>query len=312
MADPNDNIISQGLPPTPLPTGASTTPVPDPSTAPLAPDTPSSTPPAPSAPAQTGTVDPTRGGLTDAQYKQAVADTGLPVSEDTEAFLGDVADMEAVNGKTGLLKGWKLPPDVSTHDFWAIVSDAQSFAAITGWKYFPTPQQLVAGLRSGLVAQGSDAIYAWLAKTAGVTDTMPWAAHGQDRDKWQKTIGNYNDAYEDATGQRLSDNDPLLMQAVNGNWSTDRFTNYLSKDPALQKKYGYLAYGMDYHTWQNFKLQKKQEAISRFGANPGDAAYMSLLQDPVHEFHDKGSPITKATPGSGAKDPRLASLSAVR
>jgi hypothetical protein len=249
------------------------------------------------------------------QLKSEVAGLGLDLTlgptGSTESFLGDVADMEATNGKTGLLKGWKLPPGTSEHDFFALLSDAEKFASITGWKYFPTPQQLVSGLKAGLIGQGSDAIFAWLGRQAGVTQSMPWAAQGLDKATWQKKSGSINDIYEEATGNRLSDTDPLLQQAMNEHWTGEQFQMHLQKDPGLAKKYPYLAYGMDYQSWQTYKLKNHQELVERYGANPTDADYYNLLANPPEAFRAEGGPMHP-----GAKTPQdramAASQSAVR
>lgn len=234
----------------------------------------------------------------------------LPLTSQTSDFLVNEEDMAAASGKSGLFKGFFLPSGDSHIDFYALVSWADQFAAITGNKYYPTPEQLQWGVEHGVVSGGQDAAYRWFAGLANVTDKMPWAAQGMTQQAWSDKQQSYADIVQELAGDRGAA-DSIVQQAMQGRWSQQRFRESLLNDPNFTASRGYLKWGYTYDTWQQYKRENRQQTIQRFGpgSDQSDANYLKMLEQPLTSLNTSGGAV--ATP-SRQQNPLASNVSAVR
>jgi hypothetical protein len=234
------------------------------------------------------------------QVVQFLGGTKLPSTDQATAFYGDEFDMMLATGRSGLFKGFYLPEQDSRHDFFALVSSSEQFAAITGQRYYPTPVQLQWGVEHGILSQGDDAVYSWLAGIAGIADAMPWAALGMNRTTYDQTQNNYRDIVEELTGSRAGADDALVRQATHERWSTTRFRQHLLDDATFQEKNPHTKWGFTYQSFQQYKRENRQAVEQRFGTGAAtDANYLAALEKPLTAFSATGS-TTQYQPTSSA------------
>lgn len=234
----------------------------------------------------------------------------LPLTSETSQFLINEEDMAAASGKSGLFKGFYLPSGDSHIDFYALVSWADQFAAITGNKYYPTPEQLQWGVEHGVVGEGQDAAFRWFSMLAGTTEKMPWAATGMTQQAWNDKQQSYADIVQELAGDRGAAG-PTVQQAMRERWSQQRFRETLLNDPNFTGGRGYLKWGYTYDTWQQYKRENRQQTIQRFGpgSDQGDANYLKMLEQPLQSVSASGGPVSVSSAATG---PLASNQSAVR
>ena len=293
------------------PTPATPTPTPPPTPAAATPTPPAATPPAP-----TLTTDPTdastvSNALSSQGLDQALAPEvtalmaeGVPASSEGATFVAE--EQSAYEAQGGAqsgnpFAGWSLPPQYAG-DFWQLYSQAQTFAANTGWKYLLTPQQLNQGLAAGMADASSETLFAWMAQVTGVdTTAQPWALTGLNATQYSQAANALNDTVFELTGKddwaSAGLDQSQLATAITQGWSAGQITDYIQKNPALNSQYGYLQYGMtSYNQFQNYQLTNKQALSERYGNSFTSQQAIQNLASPLSTFKASGGAFGQFQP----------------
>lgn len=211
---------------------------------------------------------------------------GQDLPPDQLKFLLDELDAQKAGHAMGnTLSGFSFKDVGNMHDFMALVKQAEAFAAVTGWSYFPPASALLAMSKvtppGGWDASQMNALF-YNALPQQAKEWFPGAKFGQSTLQYMQSMNVYRDTIESYTGQRNLDQG-TLDQAIREGWSTTQFQNYMTNNAALQQQYGWLKYGQTFQQWKDYKLSKKQEIISRYGLAAAD-------QD-LYYFQDKENPL---------------------
>jgi hypothetical protein len=225
---------------------------------------------------------------------------GLAPTSQAQTFETEEAEAGAARGGANPLTGWKLPAGMAG-DFWNLYSQAEQFAANTGWKYLPTPKQLQAAWIAGAASWSTTQLFSYFATATGVNQTsMPWAATGLNATQYGQQIGNLNDTVYGLTGKgswAAAGLDPATLNtALTQGWSSQRIQDYIQQNPALNKQYGYLAQGYNYQTFQNYKAQNAQGLKARYGNSFTDQQAIASLAAPESTFHASGGAFGQYQP----------------
>jgi hypothetical protein len=275
------------------------------------------------------TNDPAQSGLSAAQQKQVsntLPGTNLPDDTAGGQFIIDEADAAKARGGGNPFQGFRLPNNVSATDYMALVSAATTFASNAGWKYFPTPVQLQWGLQHGLAdlaaggtgsaGVGSNALTQWFASLSGTATSIPWAANGMSKQAWDTNTNNINASVLDMTGQSswaAAGLDPTMMnEAIAQSWSQSEISDHIMQNSTLAAKYGYLAQGLTYQSFQAYKSTNQATLQSRYGNGFTDQQAISNMQNPLTAFTAQGGATSAAqskqalenAPGAGASSIR--------
>jgi hypothetical protein len=272
-------------------------------------------------PAQSG-----QGPSEDAQIIAGLAKTGLPDTAAAGQFILDEDDAAAARGAGNPFQGFKLPKNVSATDYMALVSAATTFASNAGWKYFPTPVQLQWGLQNGLgdlaaggsgsAGVGSNQLTQWFAYLSGTATSMPWAANGMSKQAWDTNTNNINASVLDMTGQSswaAAGLDPTMMnEAIAQSWSQGEIQDHILQNSTLANKYGYLAQGLTYQSFQAYKSTNQATLQSRYGNGFTDSQAIQNMTSPLTAFTAQGGATSAAqskqalenAPGAGASSIR--------
>lgn len=223
-----------------------------------------------------------------------------------QVLLDELDAQKAGHALGNTLSGFQFGDVASIHDFMALVSAAEKFAAVVGWKYFP-PASTLKTMAQTTPTGGWDTtqINAMLFNTLpqNVQQQFPGAKYGQSQTQFLQTTATYADTMESYTGQRTVD-PALLDQAVREGWSTTQFQNYMVNNAGLQQQYGWLKYGQTFQQWKDYKLQQKQEITSRYGAD-------AVNQD-IFYLQDKENPLTRIDTRQSAVRPQDTSKGAAQ
>ena len=227
---------------------------------------------------------------------------GIPVTTQGAEFVSEEQSAAWARGDTSgnWMSGWSIP-QADAGDFWALYSEAETFAANTGWRYLLSPQQLIAGLSQGMATASQEDVFAWMAKQTNVdTTAMPWATSGLNATQWTEQSNNMNDLVYQLTGQKdfasagLSSSD--LTTAVMQGWNSQQLQDYIQKNPSLNQQYGYLQYGYNYQSFQNYQTQNQQALQSRYGKNFTSQQAIQNLANPLTTFHATGGAFGQFQP----------------
>lgn len=134
-------------------------------------------------------------------------------------------------------------------------------------------------------------------------ERTPWLAFGIDQTTWNQQLGQYEDMYEQITGQRLNFGlnigaaeaaDPgnvAIVQAFMGNLSQSAFREALLHDQRIMSTYGWVKFGLDFDTFQ----QRKVDMRMQFGQDlSNDQAVLQLQY--LHQAQGSGRAVTAAAP----------------
>jgi hypothetical protein len=264
------------------------------------PPPPPTTPPTPSAPS--GPADPNDflGGPDSGSLNY-----GIPDTTQGEQFLQEEqAAWAAQGGAAGgnPFAGWTLPAG-DAGDFWQLYTQAETFAANTGWKYLPTPAQLTTALSQGLATANSQQVFQYFASLmpTSAQQAMPYAALGMSATQYAQAQENMGDTLYSLTGQTdfsAAGLGAIESTALYQNWTSAQLSDYIQQNPTLKSQYGYLAQGYTYQTFQTYKQQNAQALSSRFGTGYTDANAMTALADPLSSFHASGGAFGQYQPYS--------------
>jgi hypothetical protein len=226
---------------------------------------------------------------------------GIPDTQAGATFELEEEQAAAARGQTyaSLWAGFKLPASMGG-DFWNLYSQAETFAANVGWRYLPTPKQLLTLMNEGMATANSLTVFQTLAKITGVNVTkMPWAPLGMSATTYAQTSANVGDSLFALTGQSDFTKAGLAgvqQTALFQNWSQAQLQQYIQQNATLNSKYGYLQYGYDYSTYQNYKVSNASALKERYGAKFTDAQAIQNLGDPLQSFHAEGGVFGESVP----------------
>lgn len=232
---------------------------------------------------------------------QAVINYGLPTTSQGAQFELEEEAAAAARGQSyaSLWAGFKLPAK-DAGDFWQLYSLAETFASNTGWKYLPTPQQLLSALGQGMATANQLSVFQYFAKQSKVNETlMPWAALGMNATQYGQTAANQADTVFELTGQSSFEAAGLggiQAQALFNNWTSQQLQDYIEKNPALSNKYGYLKYGQNFQQFAAWKQSNANTLEQRYGTKYTDQQAIQELGSPLQTFHAQGGVFGESVP----------------
>jgi hypothetical protein len=223
-----------------------------------------------------------------ATINYGVPDTSQGATFELEEQAAASARGESV---TKLWSGFTLPPSLAG-DFWQLYTQAETFAANTGWKNLPSPQQLVWLAEHGFATADSLTQFQAFANVTGVNmQKMPWAGLGMSQTQYSQSKANMGDSLYGLTGHTdftAAGLGSIQDQAMIQNWSSQQLSDYILQNPALKSKYGYLGYGYNYNTYQAYKTTNATALKQRYGTQFTDANAIQSIADPQTAFHAQG------------------------
>lgn len=225
-------------------------------------------------------ADPTQ----DAALLQDVQALNLPFGQQTTQFLQDELAMQTANGWGDHLTGYRLPPGISSEDFLLIAGFAHDWAAMTGFKTFPTWAQInyiaAHGVTDRLEAYASFSGWQNL-REPGWSGAHPWAAAGLSKSQYQDQVGSYIDTVEELTGSRDANLGAFGFSAdtaVQQRWTPTRWRHELVQKLGQSREFGYLRHGMNFQQWQQYQTENANSIRQRFGTATPDFALRTLDQ----------------------------------
>ena len=245
----------------------------------------------------TGSSSPLGGSVSNA----SLLNYGIPDTSQGAQFELEEQAAAAARGQSyqSLWAGFKLPAKYAG-DFWSLYSQAETFAANTGWQYLPTPQMLVSMLANGFATADTLEQMAGFAQLTKVNTTkMPWATLGMNATQYEQAQANVGDALYEVTG-KTSFADAGLQgieaQAMSQGWSQGQIQDAILKSPTLSSQYGYLKAGQNYLQYSQWKLSNAQTLQQRYGHQYTDAQAQQELLSPTNTFHAEGGTFGESVP----------------
>lgn len=224
---------------------------------------------------------------------------GIPTSSQGAQFILEEEAAAAARGTGNPFAGWKLPK-AAAGDFWQLFSQAETFAANTGWRNLLTPQQLIAAWQAGMATADQTSLFAYFARVTGVNlAKMPWAATGLNATQYAQASNNLKDSVFALTGKKdfaSAGLGGIETQALSQGWTQQHLSDYIQQHPALNKQYGWLQHGLDYQGFQNYRIQNADTLKSRYGAHYTDQQTLANLSSPLTTFHAQGGAFGQQVP----------------
>lgn len=245
-----------------------------------------------------GTYDPAKvADLQKLAQKLGMVGSGQNPDPQQIQFLLDEIDAQNAAGAAGIgtqqLAGFNFGQVASVHDFMTVLGYAETFAAATGWAYFPTAAQIRDLAKQGGVTadQAFTSFWGHLPPTA--QNNHPGARYGLDNQAYLTQSSQYMDAFEQYTGNRGLDPN-ILNQAMSEHWSPQHFQNWLFADPGTNSKYGWMKWGYNYASWQTYKAGALQQIRQRYGNQvdtSGDSYFLQNLSNPLNRTQAVETPF---------------------
>lgn len=198
------------------------------------------------------------------------------------------------NDQYDAFQGAWIPTNMDESQWQATVNAVQTWASNTDFRGIPSWQDVVGmyewGTQNGISMTDTRAVAGYLAaKLPPDKQTqMPWAASGMNKTGWDSSVQSFSDQIESLTGS-VPTGDLLnqIHDAINTNQSSTDFMTKLKSTADFQSggKYGYVAFGKTYDTYQQYKNDPstRQAIVSRFGSGAAnsDQAYQESLANPL-------------------------------
>ncbi len=217
-----------------------------------------------------------------------------------QQFLTDELDAQKEGDWYGAtLDGFKMPANVGTADWMAVLGLGEKWASLTGYKYMPTGTMLLNLYNNHITDQQQANDFFWGKLSTPLQQQYANARVGMSHTDYQSALSSYQDSLEKLTGNRDAQYGLDVAQAVHDHWSTQRFDQAIRTNYSANSQYAYLnpKYGtFDYNTWQQHKLDSRNEIQNRYGST-SDASYISALDNPLTAFQSTGGQIQGMTPG---------------
>jgi len=182
-------------------------------------------------------------------------------------------------GLTGYVFGGVSGPDIQR-----VLGMAESWAALTGWKYFPPAQVIQILARQPGLSQQSAYEQFWQQLPQDIRTKSPGLEFGLDQTQFQTKVGGIQSAYQNWAGPNESLDPAIVQRAMQENWSPTQIDQFLLNDPGVQAKAPWMAAGKTYHDWQLYQKDPAATAAvtSRFGASGVNSAnFLTNLLNPV-------------------------------
>jgi hypothetical protein len=247
------------------------------------------------------TTNPESGATWTAAQSQGFINMGIPDTSLGGQFEGEEWAAAQARGQSWaqLWAGFKLPAK-DAGDFWTLYAAAESFAGNTSWKYLPTPQQLLSMMNSGMANDNTLQLMSYFTKITKVNTTlMPWAPMGLSSTQYSQALANVGDALYETTGQSsfaTAGLGAIEDQAMLQGWSSTQLSDYIQKNPTLNKQYGYLQYGQNFQQFSQWKSQNAQSLEQRYGPKYSQAQAIQELGAPLQAFHAQGGVFGESVP----------------
>lgn len=240
------------------------------------------------------------GSGTDSATQAAELLYGIPSSSQGAQFLlEEKAASAAVGSRVDPFAGWKMPAGAAG-DFWQLFSQAETFAANTGWRNLLSPRQLISAWQAGMATADQTTLFAYFARVAKVdTNKMPWAATGLNATQYAQAQNNLKDAVFALTGKSdfaSAGLGGIETQALSQGWTQAHLSDYIQQNAGLNAQYGWLQHGLDYQGFANYKIQNADTLKSRYGAQFTDAQSLANLSSPLASFHAQGGAFGQQVP----------------
>lgn len=198
------------------------------------------------------------------------------------------------NDQYDAFQGAWVPPNMDESQWQATVTAVQTWAANTDYRGIPAWGEIVGlyewGTQNGVSMSDSRQVAAYLASKLppDKQSQMPWAASGLNQQQYHDRIMSIGDQFQSLTGTRPPDSDLVDLQwGINQGYSDQAIIAAYKQRPDFQVggKYGYVALGKSYDTYQQYKNDPntRQQIVSRFGSGAinSDQAYMQSLSNPL-------------------------------
>lgn len=260
------------------------------------------------------TNQPIGGNTIADQAAAALGEAKLPDYLNTEAVTAEQDALEAMAATGRKDPGSiSLPPGSSWGDFFALQSSLHEFQASAGMRYYPTKDQIGQMLSQGMAHADQATVFQWLAKNQGIASSMPWAAAGLTKTKYNASLESYAETVARFTGDPSMFAD-LQHQAIANSWSHEHVAREIQNNPAYNAKLPWLKHGMDFAQWKSFKEQNKNAAMQRFdpSGNITDSQYAQILNDNAPSRREGGGPVATQSAQTAAGGVGHSSQSKVR
>lgn len=152
--------------------------------------------------------------------------------------------------------------------------------SLVGYSVEPSDKELLAMANAGVQTLRDFGQYMATQKNGeAVSKKMPWAKYGLTKDEYSSAASIYGTEYKKITGQDISP-DALASAFENprdptgGLLSGTQYQQQLMNDAEIQKRFGWVKYGLDYSAWTQQKLSMR----TAYGRDINDAEASTILQ----------------------------------
>lgn len=153
----------------------------------------------------------------------------------------------------------------------------------------------------------------WMAGTGHLDQNFmngtPWLQYGMDADEYHSQATTFATEYKKITGQdippdQLSNAFNKLQDKTGGLLTGSEYAQYLTSDQNVQKAFGWVKFGMDYHQWQQQQLSYRQQ----FGREIQDSEAATILQY-THAAQGGNHEVAARVEGGGQEPKQQAGIS---
>jgi hypothetical protein len=210
--------------------------------------------------------------------------------------------------KGGGMTGFAFDPSVSGSDIQKVLGFAETWAALTGWKYFPPAQVIQILAKQTDINQQSAYDQFWQQIPQDIQGKIPGAKFGLNPTDYLKTSNQFQTAYAGYTGtydlpQSVIDQ---MLAKNRGQVDITAFEQWVRSDPGTLAKAPWMNAGLNYQAWKNYQQDPGniQAAKARFGE--GGATRENFLTNLLHPeigVAAKGGPVTPQQRGAKSATP---------
>lgn len=175
---------------------------------------------------------------------------------------------------------------IGARDMQELLSVAENWSALVGWKEYPTASELLQLYQSGQYTDPESA-YQWLTdRSPTLKNQFPWAQFGMNKSTYEAQKSHQTTLFEQLTGgTSFAESD--LYWAVRQGWTEADWIRQLQDRPGM----GYLKHGFNYNTWQEYKQQNRNAVVARYGEREASSTdiYLKNLENPLPSFSASGT-----------------------
>lgn len=231
---------------------------------------------------------------------------GQPLDPEVQQILTD--ELDAHNRNTTGFDGFNFSEVSSTKDFFSLVTMAENFAAVTGYRYFPSAANILQ-MANNPPAEGwtstsvANALYQKL--PAAEQQKYPNAQVGLTRDNWLATTGQYIDKMNQLTGTTSLPIGQMNQWILDGTTPQQAYTQ-LQQNKWVQKTFGWTRHNMDYNAFKQYQQDYREAIQGRYGdqAVNDPNAYINNLDNPLYKFQSVNAQTPAANTSTTYSQPR--------